>query len=70
MLLHTGSETSIARASLVDSPKHSKEMLKVKCVHGDIFAYPSAIVDLKTDDGWEGEIKVAYYFFSSYRHTK
>ena len=58
VLLHTGSETSIARASLVDPAKCSQQTVKVKCVHGDVIAYPSAIVDLKLD-GWEGSIRVA-----------
>ena len=59
VLLDTGSETSIARTSLVDPTKHSKQMVKVKCVHGDIFSYPSAMVDLRMNDGWEGKIRVA-----------
>ena len=58
VLLDTGSETSIARASLVDPSKCTQQTVKVKCVHGDIIAYPSATVDLKID-GWEREITVA-----------
>ena len=58
VLLDTGSKTSIARASLVDPSKCTQQTVKVKCVHGDIIAYPSATVDLKID-GWEREITVA-----------
>ena len=32
--------------------------MKVKCVHGDVITFPSAVVDLKIN-GWEGKIKVA-----------
>ena len=57
VLLDSGSETSIARASLVDPTKCTQQMVKVKCVHGDVITYPSAIVELKID-GWEREITV------------
>ena len=58
VLLDTGSKTSIARASLVDPSKCTQQTVKVKCVHGDIIAYPPATVDLKID-GSEREITVA-----------
>ena len=58
VLLDTGSETSIGRASLVDPTKCTQQTVKVKRVHGDVIAYPSAIVDLRID-GWEREITVA-----------
>ena len=54
VLLDTGSETSIAKASLVDPNKCTRQTVKVQCVHGDVIAYPSALVDLKID-GWGSE---------------
>jgi hypothetical protein len=54
----TGSEMSIARASLVDPAKWSQETVRVRCIHGDDISYPSAIVNLNLD-GWERSIKVA-----------
>ena len=56
VLLDTGSETSIARASLVD-PTKCTQVIKVQCVHGDVIAYPSAQVDIEID-GWEREIRL------------
>ena len=35
ILLDTGSEVSIARASLVDPDKWSQETVRVQCIHGD-----------------------------------
>ena len=58
VLLDTGSETSIARTNLVDPTKCTQEMVGVKCVHGNVVAYPTATVDLEMD-GWEKEITVA-----------
>lgn len=58
VLLDSGSETSVATASLVDLTKCTQQMVKVNCVHGDVITYPSALVDLKID-GWEREITVA-----------
>ena len=49
VLLDTGSETSIARASLVDPTKCTQQTVKVQYVQGDVIAYPSALVDLKID---------------------
>lgn len=49
VLLDTGSETSIARADLIDPSKGHQQPAKVKFVHGDVITYPSAIVDLKVD---------------------
>ena len=58
VLLDTGSETSIVRASLVDPNKCTQQMVKVQCVHGDVIAYPSAIVDVEIA-GWERQNTVA-----------
>ena len=49
VLLDTGSKISFARTSLVDPSKCTLQTVKVKGVHGDITAYPSATVDLKID---------------------
>ena len=58
ILLDTGSEVSIARASRVDPDKWSQETVRVQCIHGHEISYPSAIVNLNLD-GWERSIKVA-----------
>ena len=55
VLLETGSETSIARASLVDPTTCNST--KWSRYNGDVIANPSAQVDVEIN-GWEREITV------------
>jgi len=59
ILVDSGSEITVVKASLVDPNRWNREeLVRVQCVHGNEILYPSAQVRLETD-GWGRTMKVA-----------
>ena len=59
ILVDSGSEITVVKASLVDPNRWNREeLVRVQCVHGKEILYLSAQVRLETD-GWGRTMKVA-----------
>ena len=51
ILLDTGEATTMVHKALVDPTKLSKATVDIRCAHGDVVSYPTAVVSIRVGKG-------------------